>query len=168
VETRHVESADEMYRAVLDGLAGADALIMAAAVADYRPRRVAEQKIKKRDAALTIELEPTTDILAATADLGVGGPLRVGFAAESEHLLENARGKLARKRLDLIVANDVSRPDSGFAVDTNKVTILGRDGLELDLPPLHKRDVAEAILDQVVRLGRAVRADGRGQPERVG
>lgn len=157
VEICRVVSAEQMRRAVLAELGGAGAgrgaLIMAAAVADYRPRRAADQKIKKRDAELTIHLEPTTDILAETAEQQPGGLLRVGFAAESEQLLAHARAKLERKRLDLIVANDISLPDSGFAADTNKVTILGRDGFELDLPNLPKREVAHAILDQLVRLG---------------
>ena len=152
VATCHVQSAEQMCLAVLAALERADALIMAAAVADFRPRRAADQKIKKSEARLTIELEPTTDILAATIGRGRPDLVRVGFAAESERLVENARGKLERKRLDLIVANDISLPGSGFAAVQNKVTILGRDGLEVDLPLLPKGDVAHAILDQVVRL----------------
>jgi phosphopantothenoylcysteine decarboxylase / phosphopantothenate---cysteine ligase len=150
VELRHVESAEQMCHAVLAELDRADALIMAAAVADYRPRQVAEQKMKKKEAVLSLELEPTTDILVETLGRGRDGLVRVGFAAESEQLVENARGKLERKRLDLIVANDVSLPGSGFAVETNKATILGPGGLELDLPLMPKRDLAHAILDQVV------------------
>jgi phosphopantothenoylcysteine decarboxylase / phosphopantothenate---cysteine ligase len=152
VDSRPVESAEQMRQVVLAELAAADVLIMAAAVADYRPRLAADQKIKKQDTDLTIELEPTVDILAETARLAHPGLVRVGFAAESEHLLENARGKLERKRLDLIVANDISLPGSGFASPDNKVTILGRDDFELDLPLQSKTDVAHAILDQVIRL----------------
>jgi phosphopantothenoylcysteine decarboxylase / phosphopantothenate---cysteine ligase len=147
-----VESAEQMRQAVLAELARTDVLIMAAAVADYRPRSAADQKIKKRNAELLIELEPTVDILAETARLARPGTIRVGFAAESERLLENARDKLERKRLDLIVANDISLPGSGFAALDNKVTLLRRDGLELDLPLQSKQDVAQAILDQVVQL----------------
>jgi phosphopantothenoylcysteine decarboxylase/phosphopantothenate--cysteine ligase len=154
VVVRRVESAEQMRQAVLGELGGADVLVMAAAVADYRPRLAAEQKIKKHDAALTIELEPTVDILADTAKSGYPSVVRVGFAAESEHLLDNARGKLERKRLDLIVANDVTLEGSGFGADRNKVTILGRAGRELDLPIMPKTDVAHAILDEVLRVRR--------------
>ena len=141
-----------MRRAVREALPGADALIMAAAVADYRPRLAAEQKIKKQAAALTIELEPTVDILAESADLVGPGVLRVGFAAESERLLEHARGKLERKRLDLIVANDITLPGSGFAADDNKAVLIGRDGLLVDLPSMPKRELADALLDQLAAL----------------
>lgn len=151
VTLQRVESAEQMRQAVLAALAAADALIMAAAVADYRPRQAAAQKIKKQDAVLTIELEPTTDILAETAALAPPRLLRVGFAAESEHLIENARAKLTRKRLDLVVANDITRPDSGFGAEANKVTLVGPD-FERDLPLLPKIDVAHAILDELVRL----------------
>jgi phosphopantothenoylcysteine decarboxylase/phosphopantothenate--cysteine ligase len=155
LKLRRVESAEDLRQAVQREVQQADALIMAAAVADYRPRRVADQKIKKRAAALTIELEPTVDVLAETAALARPGLLRVGFAAESENLIENARAKLERKRLNLIVANDISLPSSGFASETNKVTMLGRDGFELDLPSLPKYDLAHEILDELVRLRRA-------------
>ena len=154
VAIRHVESAEQMRCAVLDELGGADVLVMAAAVADYRPKLAAEQKIKKRNAALTIELEPTVDILAETAGHTPPGVVRVGFAAESEHLLDNARVKLDRKRLDLVVANDVTLEGSGFGSDRNKVTILVRDGRDLDLPIMSKTEVAHAILDEVSRVRR--------------
>ena len=153
-----VESAEQMRQAVRAELNRTDVLVMAAAVADYRPRLAAEQKIKKRDAALAIELEPTVDILAETAAQAHPGLVRVGFAAESEHLLENARGKLERKRLDLIVANDITVAGSGFASDSNKVTIVARGGRELDLPLMPKTDVAHAILDEVVHALRGGRA----------
>jgi phosphopantothenoylcysteine decarboxylase/phosphopantothenate--cysteine ligase len=155
IEIRSVCSAQEMCEVVLADLDSARALIMAAAVADYRPRTVAGQKIKKSEAGLEIQLEPTTDILAATANRS--GLIRVGFAAESEHLVENARAKRERKRLDLIVANDISLKGSGFSADDNKVTILG-PGWDVDLPILPKTDVAHAILDQLVRLGKPVGA----------
>jgi phosphopantothenoylcysteine decarboxylase/phosphopantothenate--cysteine ligase len=152
VQLRSIESAEQMRVAVREALAEADALIMAAAVADYRPRQSAEQKIKKRDAALTIELEPTVDILAESAHLVRPGTLRVGFAAESERLLEHALGKLERKHLDLIVANDITLPGSGFAADDNKAVIIGRDELLVDLPRMPKRDLADALLDQLLAL----------------
>jgi phosphopantothenoylcysteine decarboxylase/phosphopantothenate--cysteine ligase len=152
VKVARVTSAEELRQAVRATLGWADVLIMAAAVADYRPRQAAEQKIKKSGDAMTVELEPTVDILAETAELSRPGLVRVGFAAESEQLLANARSKLDGKRLDLIVANDISLPGSGFSSDDNKVTLLGRDGLELDLPLQSKREVADDILDQVVRL----------------
>ena len=111
-----------------------------------------KEKIKKQAAALTIELEPTVDILAESADLVGPGVLRVGFAAESERLLEHARGKLERKRLDLIVANDITLPGSGFAADDNKAVLIGRDGLLVDLPSMPKRELADALLDQLAAL----------------
>ena len=158
IDVIRVETAEQMRQAVLAALDRADALVMAAAVADYRPRQTADQKIKKHDAALTIELEPTVDILAETAARAPEGCLRVGFAAESQALIENARSKLDRKRLDLIVANDITLAGSGFAADDNKVTILGRDGREVDLPMLPKQAVAGAVFDELVRLRSEARA----------
>lgn len=151
VEMHHVRTAQEMCEAVMAALPEADALLMAAAVADYRPEQEAEQKLKKQAAERTLRLLPTTDILAATAEAGFRA-IRVGFAAESERLLEHAREKLSKKCLDLIVANDITLPHSGFGADSNKVTILGRDGSERDLPLLPKLEVANAILDEVRRV----------------
>ncbi|MCC6174227.1 MAG: bifunctional phosphopantothenoylcysteine decarboxylase/phosphopantothenate--cysteine ligase CoaBC [Chloroflexi bacterium] len=159
VDVRRVVSAEEMHQAVRAALPDADLLVMAAAVADYRPASVATQKIKKQGAELTLHLEPTTDILAATAGLADAGDhgdgrrlIRIGFAAESEALVANAASKLDRKRLDLIVANDITRPDSGFGRDTNAVVMLGPGGVHLDLPALPKADVAHRILDQALRI----------------
>lgn len=146
-----VISAAEMARAVLAHLTGADALVMAAAVADYRPANVAEQKIKKSDDDLVLPLARTADILLAVAAqrAQTGWPRRViGFAAETENLLNHAAGKLARKGLDFIVANDVTRSDTGFAVDTNQVTILGADGSTEAWPLLSKIEVAHRIWDR--------------------
>lgn len=146
-----VGTAREMHEAVRAAVAAADALIMAAAVSDYRVANPATQKIKKRGAAadgLSIALVPNPDILAETP----GDFVRVGFAAESEDLLANAGQKLLKKDLDLIVANDISRAGSGFGSDTNRVTLLGRDGGPEELPLLAKRAVADAILDRVVAL----------------
>jgi phosphopantothenoylcysteine decarboxylase / phosphopantothenate---cysteine ligase len=148
-----VESTAEMRDAVLDLLDGADALIMAAAVADFRPRRVATTKLT-RDESLTIELEPTEDILAGAA-VAASAPgarrprtILVGFAAETGSL-ERAADKLRRKGVDLLVANDVAEPGSGFGTDTNRVTILSADGPEQALPLQSKRAAADAILDRV-------------------
>jgi phosphopantothenoylcysteine decarboxylase/phosphopantothenate--cysteine ligase len=139
-----VETAEQMRRAVAAACPDCEALIMAAAVADYRVARPAAQKIKKNDTRLTLELEPTADILAETT----GDFLRVGFAAESQDLLANATQKLRRKRLHLIVANDITAPDAGFAVDTNRVLFLDGAAAE-ELPLLTKREVADRLLDRV-------------------
>lgn len=151
VEVRAVETSAQMREAVLSACAGADALIMAAAVADYRPAEPSAQKIKKSGGELTLRMEPTTDILSeAPPDI-----MRVGFAAESQDLLANARAKLRAKNLHLIVANDVSREDAGFGADDNQVTLLTPDGATEELPLMSKRDVAWRILDRVAPLLRA-------------
>lgn len=158
VDTVPVRTAAEMHDAVIDRLDATDVLIMAAAVADYRPAHTAEHKIKKQDGELVLRLERTVDILAAVAKRRTGpadGKIIVGFAAETENLLENARDKLLRKRLDLLVANDVSASDSGFEVATNRVTLLTPDGAPDPLPLLPKEEVAERILDRVAALWRA-------------
>ena len=141
-----VESTAQMQEAVNKAVKGVDALVMAAAVADFRPKTMAKSKIKKASLSLNMELERTPDILAEVD----GNFLRVGFAAESENLLANAKKKLADKVLDLIVANDVTAPGSGFGTDTNKVTLISRDGAEEDLPLMSKREVADRVWDWVV------------------
>jgi phosphopantothenoylcysteine decarboxylase/phosphopantothenate--cysteine ligase len=149
-----VETTAEMRDAVIEAIGGSDALVMAAAVADFRPRRAATTKVG-RDEGLTLELEPTEDILAAVAAAvsapGASSrrPFLVGFAAETGSL-DRAPDKLRRKGLDLLVANDVSEAGSGFGTDTNRVTILAADGSRDELPLLSKREVAERILDRVV------------------
>jgi phosphopantothenoylcysteine decarboxylase/phosphopantothenate--cysteine ligase len=148
-----VDSAAEMKQAVLHNMPQADVLVMAAAVADYRPAATAAHKIKKSDDDLVLPLARTDDITIAVAEVrGQTGWPRcvVGFAAETQNLLENAAGKLKRKSLDLIVANDVSRSDAGFAVDTNLVTILASDSEPQTLPLLSKVEVADAIWDRVL------------------
>jgi phosphopantothenoylcysteine decarboxylase/phosphopantothenate--cysteine ligase len=150
-----VGTAEEMRRAVLEALSDCDCLVMAAAVADFRPAAVTPQKIKKIAAELHLPLERTADILAEVADFRKtsGRPtLVIGFAAETEDLLRNARAKLKAKNLDLIVANDVSTPDSGFAVDTNRVVFLDSQGDRETLPLLSKDEVAGRLLDRVTRL----------------
>ncbi len=156
VELVPAATAAAMRDAVLAALPTADALVMAAAVADYQVAERREAKIKKDGASLWLELVPTPDILAAVAAWRYDGPrpaaarLRVvGFAAESEDLLANARAKLARKRLDLIVANDVTQEGSGFGTDTNQVALLDRWGGEEVLPLLPKTEVAHRIWDRV-------------------
>jgi len=153
-ERTDVDTAAQMAEAVLELSRTADVLIMAAAVADFRPRQVQAHKIKK-GALPQVELEHTQDILLAVAEQRrrVGRPaVVVGFAAESEKLLENAQDKLERKNLSMIVANDISAPDAGFAVDTNRVLLLLPGGVVEPLPLMAKSEVAEAVLAWVVRL----------------
>jgi phosphopantothenoylcysteine decarboxylase / phosphopantothenate---cysteine ligase len=137
-----------MHKAVEDAVLKTDALIMAAAVADYRPKSAAREKIKKGKAGLTLRLECTRDILGSVK----GNFIKVGFAAESSGIEENAKEKLKQKKLDLIVANDITASDGGFGTDTNRVTIIGRRGKIDRLPLLSKREVAEKVLDRVVGL----------------
>ncbi|MCU0511543.1 MAG: bifunctional phosphopantothenoylcysteine decarboxylase/phosphopantothenate--cysteine ligase CoaBC [Anaerolineae bacterium] len=152
-----VDSAAAMLAAVLEHSARADALIMAAAVADFRPGTVATQKIKKQEdtAGLTLELVRNPDILLQVKAQReqTGWPRRViGFAAESEQVLAHAQSKLHRKALDLLVANDITAPDAGFAGDTNRVILLAADGGQTPLPLLSKTLVSEAIIDRVAAL----------------
>jgi phosphopantothenoylcysteine decarboxylase/phosphopantothenate--cysteine ligase len=151
VERVDVQTADEMYRAVLDKVANCSIAIFAAAVADYRPVEPSCQKIKRSRESFTLSLEPTPDILASVAR-NKGERFLVGFAAETEHVAENARKKLAAKDADLIVANDVSAEGAGFDHDTNIVTLFARDGRDLALPRMSKSEVAQRILDEVTRL----------------
>ena len=148
VEVVEVKTAQEMCDEVLRRVNGADALIMAAAVADYRPTNEAEQKIKKSGGDLTLDLAKTTDILeAATGDF-----VKVGFSAETQNLIANAKVKVGSKNLDLIVANDLTDPDSGFGVDTNKVTLIDQDLNVEELAVLTKYEVGHRILDRVSKL----------------
>ncbi|RLD04501.1 MAG: bifunctional phosphopantothenoylcysteine decarboxylase/phosphopantothenate--cysteine ligase CoaBC [Chloroflexota bacterium] len=149
----NVTTADEMLTAVMGAVEDADVLIMAAAVADFKPAEQADEKIKKAGGVPTLTLEPTLDVLGAVAALPQSRPrLMVGFAAESQNLLENAQSKLSAKQLDLIVANDISAPQAGFDVDTNRVTLLRADGEKRDLPLMSKAEVAERVLGVVVDL----------------
>ena len=146
-----VTSAQDMFAAVQRHYADADAVIKAAAVADYRPKTVAAQKIKKTDGDLVLELERNPDILAW---LGAHktGQILVGFAAETNDVQQNALGKLQRKHLDFIAANDETDPDSGFGKDTNRLTLYGTDGSVTALPVLSKEAAADRLLDQVLQL----------------
>ena len=148
-----VNSAEEMLKAVL--AESADALIMAAAAADFRPKNAAKDKMKKRDGIPQIELEATPDILKTVSGSPVDKKrfqVMVGFAAESQNLLENAAEKLKSKKLDFIVANDISASDAGFAVETNRVTILFANGERENLPLTSKMEVAEIIIEHTSRL----------------
>ncbi len=167
-EVVHVESTAELRAALLrlthrpDGTAGFDALVMAAAVADFRPVSTADTKLERAGTGLTLQLEPTPDVLAqlarivrgtdsngeATAQAVEPRPYLVGFAAETGSL-ERAAEKLKRKGVDLLVANDVAEAGSGFGTDTNRVSILTLDGERDDLPLLSKREVADRLLDRI-------------------
>jgi phosphopantothenoylcysteine decarboxylase / phosphopantothenate---cysteine ligase len=157
--SRHdVTTALEMHAAVLELVDRADVVIKAAAVADFRPATTHGSKLKKDAGIPTLELTRNPDILAELGARRDGGdrPLLVGFAAETDDVEANGRAKLERKRADLLVVNDVSGPDAGFAVDTNEVVILARDGARIDVPLASKAEVAGRILDEVVaRLGPA-------------
>jgi phosphopantothenoylcysteine decarboxylase / phosphopantothenate---cysteine ligase len=151
-----VQTTAEMAEAVLAECVEADVLLMAAAVADFRPETVADQKIKKSSGEVPlVRLAQTTDILAAVAEhrAQAGRPaVIVGFAAESQNVVDNARAKVFAKKLDYIVANDITARDAGFAVDTNRVTIVDAGGGIEALPLLTKTQVAEAVLERVERL----------------
>jgi phosphopantothenoylcysteine decarboxylase/phosphopantothenate--cysteine ligase len=150
-----VETAKQMLECVQAELSQTEALIMAAAVADFRPKNLAKDKIKKEGGIPQIELEATEDILKTVAGPGSEGNrprVVVGFAAESRDLLENAAHKLKSKGLDLIAANDISANDAGFAVETNRVTLLFADGTQERLPLMSKTEVAEVILERVAKL----------------
>jgi phosphopantothenoylcysteine decarboxylase/phosphopantothenate--cysteine ligase len=158
-----VTTAQEMHDGVMSAVEGADVLLMTAAVADYRPATAAPQKIKKGAGDLNLRLVCTPDILSAVAArrAGTGFPrVVVGFAAESENLVENARAKLAAKNLDLIVANDVTAPDAGFAAQTNRVVILDRQGGVEELPLMSKAAVAEVVAEAIVRGVQAAESAG--------
>ncbi len=153
-----VESAQQMGEAVLAACRDADALIMAAAVADFQAAHLAEQKIKKTKETIEFDLHltRTPDILQAVKEQkdSIGKPLiTIGFAAETQNLIENATAKLTSKGLDLIVANDVAAKDAGFAVDTNRVTLIGAGGGVEPLALMSKAQVAERVLDRLIKLG---------------
>ncbi|MGH9382525.1 MAG: phosphopantothenoylcysteine decarboxylase, partial [Thermoanaerobaculia bacterium] len=141
-----VETAEQMRAAVTAAAAGADLVIMAAAVADFRPRRVAGQKLKKRQGVPEVELEPTTDILAELATAAPAA-IRVGFAAETNDVEAAAQDKLREKGAHWIVANDVARSDIGFGSEFNEVTVFGRDGEPARLERQPKQQLAERLLD---------------------
>jgi phosphopantothenoylcysteine decarboxylase/phosphopantothenate--cysteine ligase len=151
----HVTSVDDMLQAVLEECKDADALVMAAAAADFRPKIVAKDKLKKRDGIPQIELEAAADILktvAARRSEMMRLKVVVGFAAESRNLIENASEKLESKNLDFIAANDISASDAGFGADTNRVTLLFAEGAMETLPLMSKSEVAGKIIEHIARL----------------
>lgn len=151
VKTIPVKTAREMYESVVSGAEEQDIIIKAAAVADYRPKQVSDEKVKKSDGELAIELERTDDILGYLGQHKKPGQFLCGFSMETEHMLENARTKLVKKNLDMIAANNVKVPGAGFAGDTNVVTLItGKD--EAELPLLSKEETANRILDKIRKL----------------
>jgi len=150
VEVVEVESAAQMEQAVLDRAADAQVVVMAAAVADFRPKVAGTTKLHKADGIPDLVLEATTDILAELGRRRAPGQVLVGFAAETDDLPDRARAKLVAKGVDLVVANDVSAPDVGFDHDTNAVTIFGADGTHTSVALSSKADVAEAVVDRIV------------------
>jgi phosphopantothenoylcysteine decarboxylase/phosphopantothenate--cysteine ligase len=161
VEVVRVDNAAEMLAAVTEVAPTADVVVMAAAVADWRPKAVAPSKMKKDDGIPDLVLETTVDILTELGRDKRDGQVLVGFAAETDDVRANAAAKLARKRIDLIVANDVAAAGAGFEHDTNQVVLLGADGSARDVPLASKEEVARAVVDAVVaRLG-AVGQAGR-------
>jgi phosphopantothenoylcysteine decarboxylase/phosphopantothenate--cysteine ligase len=151
VRRRDVTTAEEMRQAVEAEFEACTLLFMAAAVADYRPSQVAPQKLKKKPGPMQLDLTRTVDILGTLAPRK-GARFIVGFAAETDNVLANAERKLAEKHLDLMVANDVAAADTGFAVDTNAVTIIDRSGHHATVPLMSKDDVADRIIDRVVAV----------------
>jgi phosphopantothenoylcysteine decarboxylase/phosphopantothenate--cysteine ligase len=150
-----LETAAQLKDATLEAVDGAAALLMAAAVADYRPAQSSQEKLKRREGVPELRLEPTQDVLGAVVEhrREQNEPqVIVGFAAESQDLIANARVKLREKSLDLVVANDISAEDAGFSVDTNRVTLIDRDGQVEELPLMTKAEVAERVLERVSEL----------------
>ncbi|HEY3672174.1 MAG TPA: bifunctional phosphopantothenoylcysteine decarboxylase/phosphopantothenate--cysteine ligase CoaBC [Acidimicrobiia bacterium] len=152
VEIVSVQTAAEMQDAVMGRAPAADVIVMAAAIADFRPKEPPNRKLKKHEGIPEIVLEPTHDFLVDLGRDKPAGQVLVGFAAETDDLVEHATEKLRNKRLDLIVGNDISQPDAGFEVDTNRAVILDADGGSEALPLLAKSDLAGVILDKVARL----------------
>lgn len=151
VERISVMTAQEMHDAVLAQFPQMDVVVKAAAVADYRPKENASQKIKKQGTSLWVELVPNPDILAELGKIK-SKQILVGFAAETEHLIENAQEKMRRKNVDLLVANDVTRPGSGFGSLTNRVSLLFPEGRRIDLPQMNKLEVARHLCQEIAVL----------------
>jgi phosphopantothenoylcysteine decarboxylase/phosphopantothenate--cysteine ligase len=147
-----VETAAEMQAAIGERASAADVIVMAAAVADFRPAAAASGKIKKHDGVPEIVLESTPDILAGLGASKSAGQVLVGFAAETDDVVASAQSKLTRKNLDLIVANDVGAPQVGFAHDTNAVTLLRPDAKPVEIDLASKRDVARAVINTIVEI----------------
>jgi phosphopantothenoylcysteine decarboxylase/phosphopantothenate--cysteine ligase len=152
VEVHRVETAAEMAEAVLERAEACDVIVMAAAVADFRPKEPGARKLKKDEGVPDLILEPTTDVLAELGRRRTATQTLVGFAAETHDVEQEARAKLERKHIDLVVANDVSAPAAGFAHDTNEVVMIEATGRVHHVPLTHKRSVARAVLDAVVAI----------------
>ena len=150
VKTIPVISAKDMFEAVRECYASQDIVIKAAAVADYRPKYTSEEKIKKKDGALSIEMERTDDILAYLGEHRGNRPFICGFSMETEHMLENSREKLKKKKIDMIAANNLKQEGAGFGTDTNIVTLITSDS-EKELPKLSKQETASCIVDEILR-----------------
>ena len=151
VEVINIESAADMAKAMKSAAQTADIIVMAAAVADYRPRQYSTSKVKKSDGDMCIELERTEDILLSLGKNKRPGQILVGFAAETDDLLKNAQGKLERKNLDYIAANIVGVPGRGFAADNNAITLIGRDGSQTEFALQSKKNLAEALLQHILK-----------------
>ena len=145
-----IVSAEDMYNAVIKSAKDADIIIKAAAVADYRPSDVSEEKIKKKDGDMSIPLERTKDIIGTLGSSKRDGLFLCGFSMETEHMLENSKAKLTKKNLDMIVANNVKVAGAGFGTDTNVVTVITKDAVE-ELPMMSKEEVADALLDRIMK-----------------
>ena len=148
INTIPVVTAEEMYQAVTDAFAEQDIVVMAAAVADYRPKTVADEKIKKADGGLALEMERTKDILG-TISARKEKQFLCGFSMETQHLKENSKAKLEKKKLDMIVANNLKVKGAGFGTDTNVVTLI-TESEEKELPIMSKDEVASAIFDEIL------------------
>lgn len=151
IELVPVKSANDMFQAVTSRSSEADIIIMCSAVADYTPASYSEQKVKKHDGELTIELTRTKDILGYLGEHKHDGQILVGFSMETENLIENSRAKLTKKNVNLICANSISDGNTGFAVDTNKVTLISNDEIK-ELPLCSKEDTADKILDYIATI----------------
>lgn len=151
VHTVEVESAGDMFRAVRECYEEQDIIIKSAAVADYRPVNVSEEKVKKKDGELSIPLERTEDILQFLGENRRPGQLLCGFSMETENMVENSRAKLEKKHVDMIAANNLKQEGAGFGTDTNIVTLITKDGCE-ELPVMSKEDVAEHLVDALLKL----------------
>lgn len=168
IELVNTESAEQMYAAVRSNVAKATVFIGAAAVADYRPAQIEKSKIKKSQSSLVLTLERTRDILESVAATRSDGLIVIGFAAETENLVENALQKLTQKKLDLVVANDVSRADAGFDSLNNSILMVPRDTkTPVELPLMSKADVAHHILDEVVRLRSLTKTSAAAQQKQA-
>src|ERR1700759_1009980 len=152
VDWMPVRTTAQMHDAVRSRLVESNVIVMAAAVADYKPSTQHDKKIKRSESTFTLELEPNPDILAELGRTRTGKQVLIGFAAETDAVAENARGKLERKHADMIVANDVTKEGAGFDTDTNIVTLYSRDGQEIALPKLSKFEVANRLFDRVLDI----------------